>query len=209
MTHATAFFHDTWVFVWAGVYEPADDTFLLCKHLEIQPGERMLELGTGSGLVSIVAAKAGAQVVATDQSSLAVQNTKHNVLLHRLQSQIEVRQGYLFDPLTLNETFSLIVFNPPYLPGSTQDLDYDTAWSSGINGRLVTDAFLIQCTQFLEEQGRILLIQSSLSNPRRTYQLLKNQFQKVQVKAQKRFFFEELFLFEAKNPTGLRNAEKL
>jgi release factor glutamine methyltransferase len=200
MTHATAFFQDTWIFVWTGVYEPADDTFLLCKHLEIQPGESMLELGTGSGLVSIVAAKAGAQVVATDQSSLAVQNAKQNVILHKLQNQIEVRQGYLFDPLIPKETFSLIVFNPPYLPGSIQDLDYDPAWTSGTDGRLVTDMFLIQCAQFLEDRGRVLLIQSSLSNPKKTYQILKDQFQKVRVKAQKRFFFEELFLFEAINP---------
>lgn len=200
MSPAAAVFHDIWVIVHDGVYEPAEDTFLLCEQLNVSPGEQLLEIGTGCGLVSIVAAKAGANVVATDLSQAAVQNARDNVARHNLQEQIEVRLGYLFEPIQPRERFSLIAFNPPYLPSSYTDPGFDSAWSGGPTGRSVTEAFLAQCSEFLSDDGRLLITQSSLSDPNQTHQILKQHFLKTRIKAEKRFFFEELFLFEARNP---------
>ncbi|MFB6292223.1 MAG: 50S ribosomal protein L11 methyltransferase, partial [Candidatus Nanohaloarchaea archaeon] len=50
------------------VYQPAEDTFLLKEHvekLELE-GEKVLEIGTGSGIIAVTAAEKGAKVVATD-----------------------------------------------------------------------------------------------------------------------------------------------
>jgi len=198
MTPAVAFHDDVWVVVWDGVYKPSDDTFLLCQHLDISPGERMLEIGCGCGLVSIVAAKRGATVVATDISPLAVQNTLENVERHGLQDRIDVRLGYLFEPIRPEEQFTLIAFNPPYLPVTREDEAFDQAWAGGPDGRRVTDAFLGQCTNFLERKGRILLVQSSLSDPEKTQRTLEELFHQVKVLEERRFFFERLLLFEAK-----------
>ena len=88
MSPAAAFFEDIWVIVNDGVYEPAEDTFMLCANLETTPDDTVLELGTGCGLVAIVAARTGARVIATDQSPLAIQNAKSNVAFHNLQNQI-------------------------------------------------------------------------------------------------------------------------
>lgn len=200
MSPAAAVFRDVWVVVRDGVYEPAEDSFLLCTHLDIKLGERMLEIGTGCGLVAIVAAKAGASVVATDLSPLAIQNSRENVAHHNLQEQVNLRLGYLFEPLHPEERFTLIAFNPPYLPGTKEDPDYDLAWSGGPNGRSIIEAFLIQCTQFLEDDGRLLITQSSLSHPNQTHRLLNRFFHKVLIKAEKKFFFEQLFLIEAIRP---------
>lgn len=200
MTPAAAFFQDIWVIVHDGVYEPADDTFMLCDHLAIKPDERFLEIGTGCGLIAIVAAKAGAQVVAVDKSNQAVQNARENVTLHKLHHLIEVRQGNFFEPINPQEKFSLLAFNPPYLPSTKEDLAYDSAWSGGATGHEVTEEFLSQCTKHLVSAGRLLLIQSSLSLPTQTLAVLEDYFQIVRVKAEKPFFFERLFLFEAENP---------
>jgi len=206
---ATAFFQDIWVIVHDGVYEPADDTFLLCEHLNVGPEDRVLELGCGCGLVAITAAKRGAQVVATDISPLAVQNAQENVEHHKLQGRIDVRLGHLFEPIGADERFSVIAFNPPYLPGTKGEPAFDPSWSSGPDGRQVTDAFLAQCSRLLEPTGRVLLVQSSLTNPDRTLQILKAQFRECSVKAERAFFFERLLLFEARCPRSRRRVKNL
>jgi len=209
MTAAGAFFEDTWVIVNEGVYEPAEDTFLLCAHLDIRPDENFLEVGTGCGLVAVVAAKVGAKVVATDQSLLAVQNAQENISLHNLNDLIEIRQGSYFEPIKPDEKFTLIAFNPPYLPSTEEDRAFDPAWSGGATGRKVSDIFLAQAPGYLEKNGRLLLIHSSLANPEETQVHLQQLFHDVHIKAEKPLFFERLILFEAKNPVKTSKAKKI
>ncbi|MFX1474589.1 MAG: HemK2/MTQ2 family protein methyltransferase [Promethearchaeota archaeon] len=200
MNPVEASFSDVRVVVHDGVYEPAEDTLMLCEYLDIIPGETMLEIGCGCGLVSIVAARNGAAVVATDKSLAAVQNTRENARRNALLDKIDVRQGQLFEPIREEERFALIVINPPYLPGTREDPAYDNAWSGGLDGREVIDAFLAQCTNFLENDGRVLLVQSSLSNTDKTQKALDTLFHSSTIKAEKRFFYERLLLFEAQRP---------
>jgi release factor glutamine methyltransferase len=200
MSPSAAFYEDVWVVVDDGVYEPADDTFMLCANLGISPGDTMLEVGTGCGLVAIVAAKMGGQVVATDQSDLAVQNAKKNVALHNMNSLVEIRHGNLFEPIRPDEKFSLLAFNPPYLPGTKDDPAFDPAWSGGEKGYEITEKFIAQCARYIQADGRLLLIQSSLSEPERVQIRLKELFHSVQVKEEKAFFFERLLLFSARKP---------
>jgi release factor glutamine methyltransferase len=209
MSPSAAFFEDLWVIVNDGVYEPAEDTFMLCANLETTPEDTVLELGTGCGLVAIVAAKTGARVIATDQSPLAIKNVQENVALHNLQSQIEIRQGSFFSPIKSDEKFSLIAFNPPYLPGTIEDAAYNRAWSGGKEGYEITEIFLSQCLKYLLPTGRLLLIQSTLSNPEKTRAYLEQHFHIVHIKAEKPFFFERLLLFEALNPISTPSSKKL
>lgn len=78
----------------------------------VQPGMRVLDMGCGSGIVGLLAARAGAKVVAVDIEAPAVQAAGENGLP-------DVRQGDLFAPVH-GERFDLIAFNPPYLRGAPQ-----------------------------------------------------------------------------------------
>ncbi len=78
----------------------------------VQPGMRVLDMGCGSGIVGLLAARAGARVVAVDIEAPAVQAARDNGLS-------DVRQGDLFAPL-VGERFDLIAFNPPYLRGEAR-----------------------------------------------------------------------------------------
>ncbi len=88
---------------------------LLAESLDVGTGDRVLEIGTGSGALAILSAKQGAKVVATDISPVAVQCAKLNVERHRLSDRVLVINGDLFQSLKPGEKFSWVLFNPPFL----------------------------------------------------------------------------------------------
>ncbi|MCL4868387.1 MAG: 50S ribosomal protein L11 methyltransferase [Anaerolineae bacterium] len=62
----------------------------------IQPGDRVLDVGTGSGILAIAAAKLGAsQVIAIDNDPLAVTATQGNITLNQVETQVQTWQGEL------------------------------------------------------------------------------------------------------------------
>ena len=180
-----------------GVYEPSDDTFLLLDNLHLHGANLVLEIGTGTGLVSLVASRHVKKVVATDISSLALKCAKNNFDLNGVASKIQLRQGSLFKPISRGETFDIILFNPPYLPADSREPEdsLTRSWSAGEDGRAIIDEFLLNCDEFLKDNGKILLIQSSLSNPDKTIEILKNKRMKIEKLDEKSFFYETIILF--------------
>jgi len=86
---------------------------------------RCLELGTGSGAIAISLALElpGAQLVATDLSSSALDVAKNNA--QTLRASIDFRAGSWYAPLALGERFNLIVSNPPYIAAGDPHLQGD------------------------------------------------------------------------------------
>ncbi len=78
----------------------------------VQPGMRVLDMGTGSGIVGLLCQQAGAEVVAVDITDQAVAAARANGLP-------DVRQGDLFEPVS-GQRFDLVAFNPPYLQGRAE-----------------------------------------------------------------------------------------
>ena len=76
----------------------------------------VLDMGTGSGIAAIAAARRGARVVAVDISTEAVRCARINVLLNRVDDRVEIRCGDLFEPVQ-GERFDLVLFNPPFYAG--------------------------------------------------------------------------------------------
>lgn len=76
-------------------FHPA--TMLSLRLLEqyVQPTMNTLDLGSGSGILSIAMAKLGAQVLALDNDRVAVEATQDAVLQNGLESQITVMEGSL------------------------------------------------------------------------------------------------------------------
>jgi len=175
------------------VYLPAEDTFLLADNLIISEGDKVLEIGTGTGLVALYAAKIAKYVVATDINPWAVKCAKDNVEMNQAHN-IEVRCGNLFQPLK-NEKFDLILFNTPYLPTEEYeriDDDLNAAWDGGADGRKIIDLFLENVKDHLKDDGRVQLVQSSLSDIKKTLCKLEEKgFEAVQT-ASERLFFEEI-----------------
>jgi len=180
------------------VYKPAEDTFLLLDNMQVKTGETVLEVGCGNGIIALTAAQHASRVVATDINPSAVEAVKLNAKLNKLEDKVEARVGPLFKPVA-GERFDLIIFNPPYLPQEPKEKigQLEMAWSGGPTGREVTDMFIEKVKFFLKKDGRVLLIQSSVSAGEKTIELLKQKGFLVKVLGKKKLDFETLLCLEA------------
>lgn len=194
------FFNDYAFYVSKDVYEPAEDTFLLAENLSVDENDVVLDMGTGCGILGILVAKKSEKVVATDLNPHAIDCAKMNAKLNKVADKMNILQSDLFQATKQNERFSLILFNAPYLP-SNQDEEktwIGRAWAGGPTGRQLIDRFVSDAPQYLNKNGRILLVQSSLSNVSETVHKFREAGLKVRIVAEKKVMFETIVLIEAR-----------
>lgn len=148
------------------VYQPEADTYLLLDAAlaEVRPGDRVLEAGTGSGLIARELTKV-TSVVATEINPHAAISSR--------RAGVEVVRCNLFDAIC--GMFDLVIFNPPYLPTEQHEriddwLEY--ALDGGKTGRVVIERFVQDLGRILSPGGRVLLLISSLTGPGEVNNLL-------------------------------------
>ncbi len=196
-----AFFGDYTFRVTEDVYEPAEDSFLFAENLDVKRGCSVLDLGTGCGILGIIAASKALSVVATDINPHAVRCAQENAESNLVSEKMLFVQGDLFSPLRAHKKFDLILFNAPYLPVEHRETDswLDRAWAGGIVGRQVMDVFIRESPNYLNRDGRILLLHSSLSSFDKTMSCFRDRGLKARVVVERSMpFFESVVLVEAK-----------
>jgi len=184
------------------VYEPHDDTELLVSAiLENETnitGKKVLEIGAGTGLISIILAKKGADVTAVDINEKAVECTKRNARINNIN--IEVLEGDLFEPVS-GKKYDIIVFNPPYLPEESLDrylsLTYREAVIGGEKGNEVIIKFLKELPNYLSENGKAYFVTSSLSDVKEIMIVAIENGLRLELVKKARYFFEALFVYKA------------
>ncbi len=180
------------------VYEPAEDTFLLANNLEVERMSRALEIGTGTGLIAILASRKARMVIATDINPHALDCTLKNIIVNKAYN-VELRKGNLFEPVK-DEIFDLILFNTPYPPTSedeTVDGELDAAWNGGPSGREVIARFLCEMKDHLNPGGKVQMVQSTLSGNEETLEKLEELGFKASITAREKGFFEEMVVITA------------
>ena len=196
----SAYYKDLELKVFPEVYDPAEDSLLLADSIEIKPSDEVLEVGCGSGLVTIAACKKGAKrVLGVDINPLAVENTKYNAQMHGCM-QVEAKESDLFDNID-NQKFDVIIFNPPYLPeesaGKKLKETMQRTWAGGPTGSETLERFLGAAKEYLKPNGRIYFLISSITNEEKTNKMLEIRGYKFEVIAREKLFFEELIVFKA------------
>ena len=171
------------------VYPPSDDSILLIESLNVRPGERILEIGCGSGVVSIHCAKNGCTVTAVDINPSAVECTRENAQLNDVT--IDVRESDLF--ADVKERFDTIVFNLPYLPVIDEG-ELAKAWSGGEDGMGPLPRLLDEAKDHLFDDGRVVVVVSSLMDRNKLNALLSEY--KVRKLGEVPLFFERLEVLE-------------
>lgn len=123
-------YKDISVWVEPGVFPPflTLSTKILLDFLEPMEikGKTFLELGCGCGVISILAAKKGATVTASDINDTALNALAKNAVANHVP--IDIKKSDLFDAIA--DDFDLIVINPPYYPKNPQSIA-EQAWFCG------------------------------------------------------------------------------
>ncbi|WP_291910300.1 class I SAM-dependent methyltransferase [Chitinophaga sp. CB10] len=145
--------------LWAldGVFSPdkqlTNSTPLLLQHLPDMQGRRVLDIGCGTGIISILAVRGGAAAaVAADISPRAVANTQLNVRMHGYTEQISVVQSDLFDNIT--GKYHFIFGNLPIL---------EDIWKISNPPVLLLQRFLAEAREFILPGGQLLFSWASFA----------------------------------------------
>jgi release factor glutamine methyltransferase len=149
----------------------------------------VLDMGTGSGVGAVFAAKYARRVVAVDINPAAVRCAGINALINSAEGRVEVRHGDLFAPVQ-GEKFDLILFNPPFLRGAPTD-DRDRAWRSSD----VAERFAGGLREHLRPRGAALVLLSTFGDGGHFLHAFRAQGLGVSVFAERRFVNERLTVF--------------
>ena len=194
------YFNDYVFDVWKDVYEPAEDSFLFAENLKVQEAETVLDMGTGCGILGILASEKASAVVAVDVNPYAVRCARENAKLNDVQNKIYYVQGDLFTPLSEGFKFDVVLFNAPYLPAEENETAFwiGRAWAGGATGREVIDRFITEAPNYLKQTGHIFLMQSTLANVDETLHIFADYGISARVVAECALpFFETIKLVEA------------
>ncbi|MBT3604181.1 MAG: peptide chain release factor N(5)-glutamine methyltransferase, partial [Candidatus Latescibacteria bacterium] len=150
---------------------PRPDTESLVEtvidHLQHQVAPKILDIGTGSGIIAITLAHElpTAQVFATDISKPALALAKQNAHLNQVEDRTHFLQSNLLSSLSATSQFDVIVSNPPYIPtADISDLDTEVrdhdpllALDGGLDGLGFYRHLIPQSLPYLKPDGLLAL----------------------------------------------------
>lgn len=171
------------------VYPPSDDSILFIQSLNVRKGEKVLEIGCGSGVVSIHCAKNGCIVTSGDINPKAVELTKRNAGENGVHITVVETDVYS----NIEGRFDTILFNLPYLPVDEDGL-LARSWSGGPDGLGPFPDLLDGSSDHLNPEGRIVVVISSLMDTQALWDLLDDY--DVESIGELKLFFEKLAVLE-------------
>ena len=119
---------------------------------EVRAEDKVLDMGTGSGVQAIMAASRSRDITAVDINPEAVECAKENVERNNLASKIKVFESDLFE--NVKGKFDLIIFDPPFRWTKPRDM---LERATADEGYKTLTLFFEQVSNFLNENGRILM----------------------------------------------------
>lgn len=161
---------------------------LILSEIKNYAAGRVLDMGTGSGILAIEASRYAEKVLAADIERDALSAARKNAEKEGC-TNIGFVQSDLFSKI--KGRFDLIIFNPPYLPGCS-----DKTVDGGKHGYELTGRFLKDVPRFLKDNGNVLLVFSSLTKKAKVEELIKGyglDFEKIK---EQRIFFETIYLYQ-------------
>ena len=170
------------------MYLPSDDSFQLARSVKCYRGKSALEIGVGSGIV-LKALRENFKIVAgTDIDFASLRYCKENLSKEIMVACCDAASAFHY-------RFDLIVSNPPYIPIEDNEKK-DSAIHGDSDGMETTLHFLKSAISVLDQDGKILIIISSLSDNMRLDALIVQMNLKRRTVMERNLFFETLRTLE-------------
>ncbi|PZS33605.1 MAG: methylase, partial [Pseudonocardiales bacterium] len=138
---------------------------------EVKGGDRVLDMGTGSGVNAILAASKAARVLAVDINPHALAAARDNVLRNGVADRVEVRRSDVFSDV--DGIFDLIVFDPPFRWFAPRDF-LEAATTDENYGAMTR--FFRQARRHLADGGRMLIFFGTSGDLAYIQQLINPKF---------------------------------
>lgn len=168
-------------------------------------GQRVADVGTGSGILALAAARAGAErVTAIDVNPQAVRSASENAERNGLGDRVTATCSNLFGSVPASTQFDLIISSPPSFSGEPLDVA-DRAWHAGPEYRDIR-ALFDQSQQRLAPEGRMLVLLSSDTDIEFLEKLWRQAGFEGEVVGSRSIMFESFPIYElrrSKRPPGL------
>ena len=206
-----------------GVYPPSDDTYLILDYfkknvnenffdgLPINSIKKILDMGTGTGIIALFLqeikkylSKFTPKIYASDISDVAIRCATLNERINNYKDSITFITSDLFRkfPPTLQHSFDIIVFNPPYLPSISYKENNlnrrgsDSNWDGGERGFELFLEFITKVNDFLnlEQKYYIYYISSSSTDLSQLNDELETRGFQNRVLNKRHVFFEDIIL---------------
>jgi methylase of polypeptide subunit release factors len=162
-------------------------------------GLRVADVGTGSGILALAAARVGAaSVTAIDINPNAARAAHQNAQRNGFGDVLRGVCSHLMSGLAARPLFDVILSSPPSFSGEPLDLA-DRAWHSGAENRDIA-ALFEQTRERLHPRGRMYLLLSSDSDLSQIGALIARQSFQVRCVAARSIFFESFFVYELTRP---------
>ena len=162
------------------------------KLLGLLEGKRILDMGTGSGVVSVFAASGGAECISADINPMAVRSARENAAVNGFADKVTAVESDLFEALNPNDLFDLIFFNPPYYKGNPHN-NFERAFKGGENLEVIT-RFLNDAKKFLKHNGVIYFIVSSDMDIQAFFKMIESAGYTHKIVKEIKKFFETFYI---------------
>ena len=163
-------------------FRPSTITSLLADALKIEPGDVVFDVGCGSGILSIVAAKLGAgRVIGVDAADRTVEIAKANAETHGVGDVVEIKEGDLFDPVDSDLKADVVLGDVSGIPDQIASASgwFPSGLAGGPTGAEIPLRMLDQAKERIKRGGRLLLPTGSLQDENSILARARSTFGKI------------------------------